>query len=100
MTPAFVINRTYLRNKIRAQGKARNGEKAEHTRSMWAFWTVSQHSHGQIFFEIGSNLFMTGNMILTKNRAVNRDYLFQTMYKKSNFWTKITNWSQGVGIYF
>jgi len=34
---------------------------------------------------------MTGNMILTKNRAVNRDYLFQTMYKKSNFWTKITN---------
>jgi len=28
---------------------------------------------------------MTGNMILTKNRVVNRDYLIQTMYKKSNF---------------
>jgi hypothetical protein len=26
--------RTYLKNKIRVQGKARNGEKAEHTRSM------------------------------------------------------------------
>ena len=28
------INRTYLKNKISVQGKARNGEKAEHTRSM------------------------------------------------------------------
>ena len=28
------ITRTYLKNKIRVQGKARNGEKAEHTRSM------------------------------------------------------------------
>jgi len=26
--------RTYLKKKIRVQGKARNGEKAEHTRSM------------------------------------------------------------------
>jgi hypothetical protein len=26
--------RTYFKNKIRVQGKARNGEKAEHTRSM------------------------------------------------------------------
>jgi len=26
--------RTYLKIKIRVQGKARNGEKAEHTRSM------------------------------------------------------------------
>ncbi len=26
--------RTYLKNKISVQGKARNGEKAEHTRSM------------------------------------------------------------------
>jgi hypothetical protein len=29
-----INNRTYLKNKIRVQGKARNGEKAEHTRSM------------------------------------------------------------------
>ncbi len=28
------ISRTYLKNKIGVQGKARNGEKAEHTRSM------------------------------------------------------------------
>ncbi len=28
------IYRTHLKNKIRVQGKARNGEKAEHTRSM------------------------------------------------------------------
>ncbi len=27
----FFINRTYLKNKISIQGKARNGEKAEHT---------------------------------------------------------------------
>jgi len=26
--------RTYLKNKISVQGKARNGKKAEHTRSM------------------------------------------------------------------
>ncbi len=30
----FFITRTYLTNKISVQGKARNGEKAEHTRSM------------------------------------------------------------------
>jgi hypothetical protein len=30
----FDIIRTYLKNKISIQGKARNGEKAEHTRSM------------------------------------------------------------------
>ena len=30
----MIIYRTYLKNKIRVQGKARNGEKAEHTRSM------------------------------------------------------------------
>jgi hypothetical protein len=28
------ITRTHLKNKISVQGKARNGEKAEHTRSM------------------------------------------------------------------
>ena len=28
------IYRTYLKDKIRVQGKARNVEKAEHTRSM------------------------------------------------------------------
>jgi hypothetical protein len=28
------MTRTYLKNKISVQGKARNGEKAEHTRSM------------------------------------------------------------------
>ena len=28
------ISRTYLKNKISVQGKARNGEKAEHTSSM------------------------------------------------------------------
>ncbi len=28
------MNRTYLKNKIRVQGKARIGKKAEHTRSM------------------------------------------------------------------
>ena len=27
-------NRTYLKNKVRVQGKAWSGEKAEHTRSM------------------------------------------------------------------
>ena len=42
------VPRTYLKNKIRVQGKARNGEKAEHTRSMWAFWTISQHLHGHL----------------------------------------------------
>jgi len=31
--PDFLL-RTYLKNKISIQGKARNGEKAEHTRSM------------------------------------------------------------------
>jgi hypothetical protein len=30
----FDIIRIYLKNKISVQGKARNGEKAEHTRSM------------------------------------------------------------------
>ncbi len=30
----IVLIRTYLKNKISVQGKARNGEKAEHTRSM------------------------------------------------------------------
>jgi hypothetical protein len=30
----YIIIRTYLKNKISVQGKARNGEKAEHTRSM------------------------------------------------------------------
>ena len=30
----MIFYRTYLKNKIRVQGKARNGEKAEHTRSM------------------------------------------------------------------
>ena len=39
---------TYLSNKIRVQGKARNGEKAEHTLSMWAFWTVLQHCRGHL----------------------------------------------------
>ena len=29
-----ILTRTYLKNKISVQGKARNGEKAEHTRSM------------------------------------------------------------------
>jgi len=29
-----VYIRTYLKNKIGVQGKAQNGEKAEHTRSM------------------------------------------------------------------
>jgi hypothetical protein len=33
----YFITRTYLKNKISVQGKARNGEKAEHTRSMWHF---------------------------------------------------------------
>jgi len=32
-----------------------------------------------------TNPHMAGDMILTKNRVVNLDYLFQTMYKKSNF---------------
>jgi hypothetical protein len=30
----FRKTRTYLKNKISVQGKAQNGEKAEHTRSM------------------------------------------------------------------
>jgi hypothetical protein len=30
----MIFYRTYLKDKIRVQGKARNGEKAEHTRSM------------------------------------------------------------------
>jgi hypothetical protein len=30
----FELPRTYLKKKIRVQGKARNGKKAEHTRSM------------------------------------------------------------------
>jgi hypothetical protein len=30
----MIFYRTYLKNKIRVQGKARNGEKAEHTRRM------------------------------------------------------------------
>jgi hypothetical protein len=30
----FMDTRIYLKNKIRVQGKARKGEKAEHTRSM------------------------------------------------------------------
>jgi hypothetical protein len=29
-----MVTRTYLKKKIRVQGKARDGEKAEHTRSM------------------------------------------------------------------
>ncbi len=33
----FFFIRTYLKNKISVQGKARNGEKAEHTLSMLAF---------------------------------------------------------------
>lgn len=33
-TVNFNSNRTYLKNKINVQGKARNGEKAEPTRSM------------------------------------------------------------------
>jgi len=35
-------------------------------------------------FEINT-LHMAGDIILTKNRGVNLDYLFQTMYKKSDF---------------
>ena len=30
----WMETRTYLKNKVRVQGKAWNGEKAEHTRSM------------------------------------------------------------------
>jgi len=34
LTSNLDIIRTYLKIKIKVQGKARNGEKAEHTRSM------------------------------------------------------------------
>jgi hypothetical protein len=33
-TLVYNTHRTYLKKKIRVQGKARNSEKAEHTRSM------------------------------------------------------------------
>jgi hypothetical protein len=37
-----------------------------------------------LIFEIGSNLNMTGNMILSKSRVVNRVNLIQTLNKESN----------------
>ncbi|MEE8480187.1 MAG: hypothetical protein V3T59_02980, partial [Desulfobacterales bacterium] len=33
-TTEHMVTRTHLKNKIRVQGKARNAEKAEHTRSI------------------------------------------------------------------